>query len=122
MTMLSHPCIVVESKIKVQFTLSMSWYDSRLLFKNLKTREYYNVVDPETQELWIPSLGFHNTEDKQSTVSDSDTSIRILKEGNSSLAGLESLENAEEYLGAENKIKTSRTYDINFICNYHLFW
>ena len=92
------------------------------MFKNLKTREYYNVVDPETQELWIPSLGFHNTEDKQSTVSDSDTSIRILKEGNSSLAGLESLENAEEYLGAENKIKTSRTYDINFICNYHLFW
>ena len=35
---------------------------------------------------------------------------------------LNGVENAEEYLGAENKIKTSRTYDINFICNYHLFW
>ena len=29
---------IVENKIKIQFTLSMTWYDSRLLFKNLKVR------------------------------------------------------------------------------------
>ena len=29
---------VVENRIKILFSLSMSWYDSRLLFKNLKTK------------------------------------------------------------------------------------
>ena len=29
---------IVENKIKIQFSLSMTWYDSRLLFKNLKVR------------------------------------------------------------------------------------
>ena len=113
---------VVENKIKVQFSLSMSWYDSRLMFKNLKAREYYNVLNPKTTELWIPSLGFHNTEDRQSTVSDSNSSITVFKEGNLTLSGLGSLENAEVYRGEDNKIRITRNYDINFICNYHLFW
>ena len=29
---------IVDQKIKIQFSLSMTWYDSRLLFKNLKVR------------------------------------------------------------------------------------
>ena len=87
-----------------------------------QSAEYYNVVDPVQLELWIPTLGFHNTEAKQSTVSDANSSINIIKEGNFTLSALSSLENAEEYRGGENKINLSRTYDINFICNYHLFW
>ena len=89
---------------------------------DIQSAEYYNVVDPVQLELWIPTLGFHNTEAKQSTVSDANSSINIIKEGNYTLSALSSLENAEEYRGAENKINLTRTYDINFICNYHLFW
>ena len=89
---------------------------------DIQSAEYFNVVDPVQLELWIPTLGFHNTEAKQSTVSDADSSINIIKEGNYSLSSLSSLENAEEYRGAENKINLTRTYDIHFICNYHLFW
>ena len=87
-----------------------------------QSAEYYNVVDPVQLELWIPTLGFHNTEAKQSTVSDANSSINIIKEGNFTLSALSSLENAEEFRGGENKINLTRTYDINFICKYRLFW
>ena len=113
---------IVQSKIKVQFKLMMSWYDSRLRYKNLKVSEYYNWINSEFK-IWYPQLGFHNTESKESTVIDEKSVISVFREGNNfTHSPLESLENAHIYKGSENKLRLSRTYDVDFICNYNLFW
>ena len=113
---------IVQSKIKVQFKLVMSWYDSRLHYKNLKASEYYNWISLES-DIWYPVLVFHNTEEKENTLNDEKSVISILREGNNfSQSSLSWLENAHIYKGSENKLKLSRTYDVNFICNYNLFW
>ena len=97
---------IVRSKIKVQFKLLLSWYDSRLHFKNLKSSEYYNWINSESDIIWYPVLGFHNTESKQSTVVDEKSVISVSREGNNfSLSTLRSLENVHIYKGAENKLR-----------------
>ena len=113
---------IVQSKIKVQFKLMLSWYDSRLQYKNLKVSEHYNGINSES-DIWYPVLVFHNTETKASTVNDEKSVISILREGNNfTNSPLSSLENAHIYKGSENKLRLSRTYDLEFICSYNLFW
>ena len=100
---------IVRSKIKVQFKLLVSWYDSRLHFKNLKSSEYYNWINSESDIIWYPVLGFHNTESKQSTVVDEKSVISVWREGNNfSGSTLQSLENVHIYQGAKNKLRLRR--------------
>ena len=97
---------IVRSKIKVQFKVLLSWYDSRLHFKNLKSSEYYNWINSEADTIWYPVLGFHNTESKQSTVVDEKSVISVSREvKNFSLSAMQSLENVHIYKGAENKLR-----------------
>ena len=53
-------------------------------------------------------------------MSDSESWITIKREGNFSYSDAGSLENTHNYVGSENEITQTRTYNINFICNYML--
>ena len=110
---------IVRSRIATQFKMKMSWYDARLKFKNLKPCEHNNWVTNE-EKIWTPILRFHNTESKATTISDSESWITIKRQGNFSYEDAGSLENRHNYVGSENEITQTRTYNINFICNYGL--
>ena len=112
---------IVKSRIETQFKMMISWYDGRLSFKNLKPDEHNNWVTNE-ENIWIPKLRFHNTESKATTLSDSESWITIKSEGNFSNSDVVSLENTRNYIGSENKLTQTRTYNINFLCNYKLGW
>ena len=53
----------VQQLVKLQFQLSLKWYDARLQYYNLKVDENMNsLVYKEKQKLWVPSIVFQNTE------------------------------------------------------------
>ena len=113
----------ISSIFQVQFFLHFTWYDSRLIYYNLKTDTGLNTLSPEEkQQLWIPVLIFDNTENKLSTVVDEDSIITVSKQGNYTLSTMEDVENRQFFQGDENSITLSRFYNIRFICNYEMQW
>ncbi len=55
----------VQSAIRVQFQLNMTWMDSRITFRNLKPAVHQNSVNlTESGVIWLPSVIFYNTENK----------------------------------------------------------
>ena len=110
---------ILDTSIKSQFRLKTSWYDPRLTFKNLKTEEHKNSVS-SSENIWVPTLCFHNTESKLSTILDSKTKITVKREGPLTYSPPDVVENTHYYKGSENLLSMRRTYDISFICNYDI--
>ena len=53
----------VDGTFQVQYILSLSWYDSRLSFKNLKAELNSNTLNlNEKESVWIPKIIFANTD------------------------------------------------------------
>ena len=113
----------INSIFHVQFFLHLTWFDSRLKFYNLKNDIGLNTLSPaEKREIWKPVLVFENTELKQSTVVDDDSSLTIKKSGNFSLTEMDQVENQQKFLGGENSLILSRFYNTRFICHYNMQW
>ena len=113
----------ISSIFQVQFFLHFTWYDTRLMYYNLKNDTGLNTLSPEEkQQLWIPVLVFDNTENKLSTVVDEDSTITISKQGSYTLSTMEDVENRQFFKGDENSITLSRFYNIRFLCNYEMQW
>ena len=61
----------VGQKFGNQFNLYMTWYDFRLKLHNMKTNINMNTLTKAEKEgIWVPSLVFSNTEERQNTVND----------------------------------------------------
>ena len=72
-----------ESSMTLQLKFTVDWTDSRLEYINLKTKPEMNVLTPiELDEIWMPTLVFSNTRNKQQAYfrNNSITTIKI-KEG-----------------------------------------
>ena len=55
----------VDSLMEIQFMLSMSWRDHRLMFRNLKASDHLNIVShQEALDIWYPKIVFFNTKEK----------------------------------------------------------
>ena len=111
----------LNTNIYIQFRMTMAWYDLRLKFKNLKKENYKNVVS-NSENIWIPTLCFHNTETKATTLTDLKSKMFIDRNGSLSYSTPEVLENTHYYQGSENWLTQTRTYDVAFICKYKLLW
>ena len=63
----------VNGEFYISFTLKTQWFDSRLMFNNLKKREDLNVLSPaQYLSIWTPTLIFYNTKSMlKSTLEDS---------------------------------------------------
>ena len=70
----------VEKTFQVPFILSLSWFDSRLRYKNLKEDEVFNLLSKtEKSTIWLPIVIFKNTNEKYTTIVDEKTYIQIKK-------------------------------------------
>ena len=53
----------VEEIFKVQFKMTMTWRDPRLIYQNLKNDSFMNIVSPEEADgIWFPHVVSLNTE------------------------------------------------------------
>ena len=114
----------VTQVIKLQFELSMKWFDSRLLYYNLKDDEKMNSLLPdEKQKIWVPKVIFQNTEKLLTSLNDQESGISVfkLKNGTFNVDGVLS-EDIDIYEGSENPITMSRVYDVEFLCDYKMNW
>ena len=114
----------VDQITKIQFELSLKWFDARLQYYNLKNYENMNALTyNEKQKLWVPSIIFQNTESQitsQNDVKSRMTAVKM-KNGTFNIDGLVS-EDIDIYEGRDNPITMSRVYDSEFLCNFQMQW
>ena len=114
----------VEQLTKVQFELSLKWFDGRLQYYNLKEDENMNsLLYEEKQKLWAPRIMFQNTESQVTSQNDDKSSMTVkkMKNGTFNIDGLLS-EDIDIYEGGDNPIIMSRVYDIEFLCDFQMQW
>ena len=114
----------VSQFIELQFQLSLTWYDSRLQFYNLKDNEKMNtLLYEEKQKLWMPVIIFQNTKAQIRSQNDKRTRMMVLKMMNGTFNedGLLS-EDIDIYEGSDNPITLTRVYNIKFLCDFQMQW
>ena len=102
--------------------ITLQWKENRATYYNLKDKTSLNALkENDIQQLWLPDVVYYNTDQKESTkLGDWKTSIAITREGNLTRAGLEEVDEAEIFQGAENELTMQQTYTHNFQCEYML--
>ena len=111
----------VESYIKLQFGLRLTWQDGRLTMLNLKDEFNLNTLTNTIKnEIWIPEVIFHNTQSKLKSLNDAESFITIDRQGDFVRSERSSLQNAFTYQGSENPLTIARVYDIDFICEFDM--
>ena len=74
--------------------------------------------------LWLPLVIYDNTDQKQSTrlgwINEWVTSVSVIKEGDFTRSGMDTVDETEIFEGAENILKMTQTYTHEFQCKYKL--
>ena len=115
----------VDHSIHLQFQISLRWRENRAKFQNLKDKTSLNALtDDEIQRLWLPLVIYDNTDQKESTrlgwVNEWTTRVTVARESNFTRAGLDEVDEAEIFEGAENNLTMIQTYTHEFQCQYRL--
>ena len=81
-------------------------------------------MQSDIETLWLPNVIYENTDQKETTRLGSNwewkTSVIIKREGNSTLSGLDTVDETEIFEGHENSLIMSQTYTHTFQCAYRL--
>ena len=108
---------------QVKFILYLTWIDSRLTYQNLKKDPNLNVLLLDDQrKIWTPVIIFRNTKDSDRTAIDDYSVVRVLPNEAYSYtkSDMSISKNIFYFKGAENILELSRTYRVDFICNYNM--
>ena len=107
-------------KIEVKFNLFMDWFDTRLTWMHLVEKTSLNYLfDGEISNIWVPTLVFRNTEQEVKTKTDNDSLILIDKVSDFT-TDQSDLYETTYFPGSENPILYSRTYALEFLCQFEL--
>ncbi|KAF2362748.1 Neurotransmitter-gated ion-channel ligand-binding domain [Trinorchestia longiramus] len=110
-----------KTQLYATYLLQLMWQDNRLTYRNLKTSISLNLIPSEIMsKIWIPVVGFVNTERNEHTTLDDESSMNIIRktpmqEWNSSSSTEEAL-----YSGLGNDLHLSRKYTTLFVCDFDL--
>ena len=115
----------VDHSIQLQFHISLQWSENRAKYLNLKEETSLNALtNDDIQKLWLPLVIYYNTDQKESTrlgwVNEWTTRVTVTREGNFTRAGLNEVDEAEIFEGAENNLTMTQTYTHEFQCSYGL--
>ena len=76
--------------IDLKLGITLEWYENRVLYHNLKTKEALNTLsDMEAASIWIPYIIFKNTDNDEAITTDTKTSISITRGGQFTRSGAE---------------------------------
>ena len=114
-----------DHSIQLQFEISMQWRENRVKYQNLKKKSSLNVLTKaDIGQLWLPLVIYENTDQKESTRLGENwewmTRVTVSREGNFSRTGINKVDEAEIFEGAENKLTMNQTYTRKFQCKYEL--
>ena len=114
----------IEMTFKVNFIISIMWYDNRLTFRNLKDEidGENNLGQEMRDEIWIPRLVFCNSLSEIRISNDDFSSLEVLRLGRPHLNSPIELQKNELFDGAENPLVYTRVYSLELQCNFELKW
>ena len=109
----------------LQFQISLNWRENRLKYQNLKKETSLNALtDNDIRTIWLPLIVYDNTDQKEVTRLGMDwdwaTDVTVTREGNFTRSGIEEVDEAEVFDGAENRSTMYQTYTWEFQCKYEL--
>ena len=114
---------LIDSSFELEFVLALKWFDSRLVFNNLREMKSSNVMGPdEKSAIWFPSIVLENTKQKHEFIIDAKSVISIERNGTGKLADSTVTENKMLFNGNENPIHYRRLDNIKLNCIYELSW
>ena len=114
-----------EHSIHLQFEITLMWKENRVTYQNLKTKTSLNALTKQDiSKLWLPLVIYSNTDQKESTRLGMEwewlTRVSVVKEGNLSRSGVDEVDEAEIFEGADNNLIMTQTYTREFRCQYKL--
>ena len=114
-----------DYSIEIQFKITLHWKENRITYHNLKVNDNLNaLMQSDIETLWLPNVIYENTDQKETTRLGSNwewkTSVIVKREGNSTLSGLDTVDETEIFAGRENSLIMSQTYTRTFQCAYRL--
>ena len=113
----------VDQIFTTQFQLSMTWYDFRLEFHNMKKNFNMNTLTKDDKPiLWVPQLVFTNTKARDNTKNDEKSQIVAKRMSGYKLSEDSVKDNIFIFEGKENPLILSRVYDVSWICEYNMRW
>ena len=115
----------VDHSIHLQFRINLQWKENRVKYQNLKDKTSLNALtNSDVSMLWLPLVIYDNTDQKESTrlgwINEWVTKISVMKEGDFTRSGLDEVDEAEIFEGAENTLTMTQTYTHEFQCKYKL--
>ena len=115
----------VDNSVHLQFQISLQWRENRAKYHNLKRKTSLNALSQvDIEKLWLPLVIYYNTDQKESTrlgwVNEWTTRVTVSREGKFLRTGLDKVDEAEIFEGAENNLTMTQTYTHEFQCLYRL--
>ena len=114
-----------DHSIHLQFEINLEWREDRVKYQNLKDKVSLNALsERDIKTLWLPRIVYANTDQKDTTRLGMEwewvTQVSVVKEGDFTRSGLEEVDEAEIFEGAENTLTMIQTYTEEFQCQYML--
>ena len=115
----------VDHSIHLQFQISLTWKENRVKYQNLKKLTSLNALTADdVNTIWLPLIVYDNTDQKEVTRLGMEwewaTDVTVRREGKFTRSGLQEMEEAEIFEGAENSLTMKQTYTKEFQCQYKL--
>ena len=113
----------ILASYRTEFTVTLRWRDSRLVYNNLRAESSMNYIRPEeTEQIWFPDFYFDNTREKVKSSIDEKSVLRVVREGPGVLTTSQHTENKLIFTGKESFIEYARFYSEEFHCDFYLHW
>ena len=111
----------------IHFKVTMKWFDSRIIFKNLKPNDYENQMDDlEIDEIWTPTLYIENSNNiyikSKQQKEDVEVAVKVHRYGSAEQNELSEIDEDYLYPGNENPISLANYFQIKLACKFDLKW
>ena len=117
----------VDHSIHLQFQISLSWKENRVRYQNLKKKTSLNALtENDIRAIWLPLMVYDNTDQKEVTRLGMEwewaTLVSVTRNLNNtfSRSGLDQVDEAEIFEGAEHNLTMEQMYTWEFQCKYQL--
>ena len=113
-----------ENEIKVKFTMTIMWYETRAIYHNLKSDKSQNMLEEDdVSQIWTPNLVFQNSKNKENTKSGlSKSKLFVLREGSGIPSEMDIVDEIEIFKGGENPIVTTQSIKFDCQCDYNFLF
>ena len=118
----------LDMSYTVYFKVTMKWFDSRIIFRNLKATDHENQLEnSQINEIWVPNLYMVNSYDNIYMKAQQENekiyvAVRIYRNESAKQNELSEIDEDYLYPGKDNHITLENYLHIKLGCEFDLKW